>query len=103
MARGSGRKRRLALLEQVATDDPERAERLVELRRAKPQAYRKALRAIGRKRGLTIYIGGRAVIPPPHPGRETDSAFDVNARTGEAPLEGAPEKKRATKKKADAG
>ena len=75
MGRGTGRKRRLAMLESLEKSDPKRHQELLDLRHNNPQAYRKAMRALGKVKGVALPIGGRGAVPRPHPGRETDPAL----------------------------
>jgi hypothetical protein len=78
MGLGTGRRRRLTVLEDLEKSDPKRYAELLELRRHHPQKYRKALRTIGKKLGLNIRIGGRGAIPGPHPGRATDPDLSMS-------------------------
>jgi len=73
LGRGTGRKRRLNLLERLREENSELVEELELLRRQDPQAYRKRLRSLDR----TVLIGGRGAVPLPHPGRETSPELQV--------------------------
>ncbi len=90
MGRGTGRKRRLKLVDGLEASDPALAAELEDLRRYSPQAYRKRLRALDR----TVLIGGRGVIPLPHPGRETDPVIAESLTAESEPLKTPEEKKR---------
>ncbi len=75
--RGTGRKKRQGLLDEVAERDPELAQALAELRRASPAKYRKRIRSLAKKDGRNAPTSGSKLDFAPTPGRATDPKLRV--------------------------
>jgi hypothetical protein len=100
---GTGRGQRAAVLDQLAESDPERAAELAELRHHDPQAYRKAMRRLGRELGVDVPIRGLGSLGG---GRRVGAGAGLEVEAGDGAAEGARavaavKAVRARKKKAE--
>lgn len=79
--RGTGRARRLDVLDAVEAADPRRYAELVALRGANPQAFRREMRRVAEQYAMSAPIRGYDVADDERvtPGRETDPALRVGA------------------------
>lgn len=75
--RGTGLKKRLSVVEELAERDPEAAAKLLELRHASPAKYRKRIRSLAKKDGRNAPTSGTKLDVAPTPGRATDPKLRV--------------------------